>query len=103
MRSSAVERSWRDTAGAIGVVLSAVALTSAIVAFVLTELSFRTWRVGRYFDGQAGAFVDAFLLVCIFSLLTLVLSLCGHGRPRIIGTVLSVVSIIFVALVFRWG
>ena len=101
MKSSAAERGWRDKAGVIGVMLSAVALTTAVVAFVLLELSFGTWRVGRYFDGHASVIVDAFLLVWIVSLLTLVLSLFGHGKPRIIGTALSIVSIIFVALVLR--
>jgi hypothetical protein len=103
VRSSSVERGWRDKAGVAGVVMAAVSLTTAVVAFSLLELSFKTWRVGRYFDGHAGLLVDTFLVVWIVSVLTLVLSLFGHGRLRVIGTLLSMVSIIFVALVFRCG
>ena len=100
MSTPIAQRGWRDISGLIGVSGSVAAFITAVIAFSLLELSFKTWAVGRFFAGRAGIFVDAFILICAGSVLTLILSFCGRGKWRIVGAAVSFATIVFVICVF---
>jgi hypothetical protein len=91
---------WREKSGLAAVYGSVTAFAVAAIAFLLLELSFKTWVIGRFFVGRASIFVDAFILVCAGSVLTLILSLCGRGKRRIVGAAVSSMTIIFVICLF---
>ena len=103
MNAAMEQRDWRDISGSVAAYGSVGAFVIALIAFILLELSFNTWAVGRYLAGHADVLVGVFLLVWAFCSLTFVLSLCGRGRLRGIGAIVSVVTIIFMAVVFRCG
>ena len=75
----------RSLAGVVGAVASVVILSTTLVSLALLEASFRTWTVGRYFSGRAGAFMDIFIVGAVLSIITFVLSCFADRKPRITG------------------
>jgi hypothetical protein len=93
----------RSLAGIVGAAASVVILSTTLVSFALLEASFRTWTVGRYFSGRAGAFADIFIVGAVLSIITFILSCFADGKPKITGICASGATILLVVLIFWTG
>jgi hypothetical protein len=93
----------RSLAGVVGAVASVVILVTTLVSLALLEASFRTWTVGRFFSGRAGAFADVFMVGAVLSVITFILSCFAVGKPKITGLCASGATIFLVVLIFWTG
>jgi hypothetical protein len=93
----------RSVAGAFGAVASLVILGITLMSLALLETSFRTWTVGHYFSGRAGAFVDVFMIAAVLSVIAFILSCFANGKLKITGLCASCATILLVVLIFWTG
>jgi hypothetical protein len=84
-------------------VASVVILGTTLVSLALLEASFRTWTVGRYFSGRAGAFADIIIVGAVLSMVTFILSCFAEGKSKITGLCASGSTILLVVLIFWTG
>ena len=100
MNEQAISNDWRGRLGLVGMYGSATALASGVIVFFLMLGSFKTTFIGRLFASRAIILVDAFLLVLITSVLTLILSSFGRGKQRTFGVAMSILTIVMVIFIF---
>ncbi len=80
---------WRMGFGEVGFYGASIALAISLCFTVALQAAYRTWAVGRFVSGKAVFFVDGFLVLGVVSVFTLIASICGSGKKRLLGVAMS--------------
>jgi len=97
MNEQTLQADRRTKLGNAGVFGSALVLATAVLTIAAMQASFRTWKVGKYFDHAD--FFDVLVGCFLLAIMTFLAACFGRGGRRSLGILLSILTVTSVVFV----